>query len=133
MIAAFNPILTKADFLKHKSVKGHYVNRTLSLVWFLIWFAVEFLKANLNIAWAILTRPNSKITPNIFTINVTDLTSLEILILSQCITLTPGTTTIKISEDQNKIYIHAFDGEDVTEERQNIETNMLKKILAFTR
>lgn len=133
MIAAFRPILQKGDFLKHQPPKKDYVLRTVNLIVFSIWFFFEFLKANLNIAWAILTRPNSKITPNIFTIDVTNLTSLEILLLTHCITLTPGTTTIKISEDQNTVYVHAFDGDEIKEERDAIENKLMKRILAFTR
>jgi multicomponent Na+:H+ antiporter subunit E len=134
MIAAFKPVFNDSIYIKKRFYKNSdYIRKSLCFIYFGIWFMFAFLTSNIKIAWAVMTRPNHKIQPNIFTINVTDLTTTEIVILSQCITLTPGTTTVKISDDQNILYVHAFDGEETNEERLAIENGLLKKILNFTR
>lgn len=134
MIAILRPIFDEASYIKKHFYKdGTYITKTLHFILFIFWFLKEFLVANIRILWAVLTRPNSKIHPNIFTLDITDLSTFEIIILSQCITLTPGTTTIKVSSDQNTLFVHAFDGEETQQERNSIELGLKKKILSFTR
>jgi len=134
MIAIFKPIFKETSYLKtHFYKSGDYIVKTVNFCYFVVWFVIQFLIANVKIAWAVLTRPKEKIQPSIFTMDVTTLSTFEIVMLSQCITLTPGTTTVQVSDDQNMIYVHAFDGEEVEEERQAIKNGLIKNILRFTR
>lgn len=133
-IAVFKPAFADTRYLKRRSGKGgDYVRRTLWFCYFIFWFGYQFLKSNLKIAWAVLTRPNSTIHPGIFTFNVKNLSTFEIIMLSQCITLTPGTITIKVEDDQNAIYVHAFHVEEVGSEREFLQHELVKNILRFTR
>lgn len=134
MIAILKPVFRETSYLKtHFYKSSDYIKKTLNFSYFVIWFIIQFLIANIKIAWAVLTRPKNKIQPSIFTMDVTNLSTFEIVMLSQSITLTPGTTTVQVSDDQNTIYVHAFDGEEVEEERQAIQNGLIKNILRFTR
>jgi multisubunit Na+/H+ antiporter MnhE subunit len=110
-----------------------YIRRTLGFLRFVFKFLSAFLKANMAIASSILIKTNHEINPNIITYGVSDLSKSEILVLSHCITLTPGTTTIDISQDLKQIYIHAFDASDPALVRKQIENDLKLPILEFMR
>lgn len=134
MIAIFRPVFKNVDYLKKTFYKNtDYVLKTIRFLYYVFYFLKEFIVANMTIAWAVLTKSNSSLTPNIITLDVTDLTTFEVIMLSQCITLTPGTTTIAVSDDQNTLYVHAFDASDPDAARLAIENTLKKEILRFTR
>ncbi|MBU0505228.1 MAG: Na+/H+ antiporter subunit E [bacterium] len=134
MIWIFKSVFQNVHYLKKRFFKDpDYVKKTVRFLYYVIYFLKEFIVANVKIAWAVLTMPNRKIDPNIITLDVTDLTTFEIIMLSQCITLTPGTTTVMVSDDQNTLYVHAFDAKDPDKARQEIENGLKKEILRFTR
>jgi multicomponent Na+:H+ antiporter subunit E len=57
----------------------------------------------------------------------------EILLLSHCITLTPGTLTVDVARDLHRLRLHVFDGRNVEAVIEEIRTGLEKPILAFTR
>ena len=121
----------------HKKVKeshaSNYFKRMLSFFRFSLWFFVEFLKANLNVAIKVLSCPNHQLHPHILKVGVKDLTSFEIVFLAQCITITPGTTTVKISDNQHILYFHALDATDTKKVWESVDKNLKPRILNFTR
>ncbi len=110
-----------------------YVRRCLAFLWFVLVFLREFLVANVTVAAAVLFRSRESIHPNFLTYDVTQLTRGEILLLSYCITLTPGTTTVDVSPDFNTLTIHALDADQPDQVRAAIDRSLKKSILAFTR
>ena len=59
---------------------------------------------------------------------------LEITVLANSITLTPGTITVHVEPAQRTIIIHAIDvGQDPEDVRQSIKTTLEANILRFTR
>ncbi|MDD4362754.1 MAG: Na+/H+ antiporter subunit E [Atribacterota bacterium] len=88
--------------------KGHY--RLLNpLKWgiFLIYlfgpFLVALIKANIDVAYRVIT---GKINPGIVKISPNLKTDAGITMLSNSITITPGTLTVDIDEKSNDLYIH---------------------------
>lgn len=71
--------------------------RFIRLPRFLMWFIWEMLRANWQVAADILT-PGSSLTPAIVAYQTRGLTPKEVTVLSNLITLTPGTMTIDIDE-----------------------------------
>lgn len=69
----------------------------LHLPGFLGWFVVEMLKANWQVAADILT-PGSALNPAIVSYRTRSSTSTELTVLSNLITLTPGTLTVDVDE-----------------------------------
>ncbi len=110
-----------------------YFRRILAFVYFLGYFLIIFVKANVSIGAAILFQSIECMEPNIISMDVSDLEKWEIILLSQCITLTPGTTTIEITKDLKIIYIHAFDAKDPKKVIKSIEKSLKNPILRFTR
>lgn len=86
--------------------------RILNLIIFIPVYIWELIKANFSVAIKSLS-PKLNINPGIVKIE-TDLNSdYGLAMLSNCITLTPGTITMDIYEEDNKnfMYIHWIDAE----------------------
>lgn len=98
--------------------------RFINLIVFIPVYVWELIKANFSVAIKALS-PNLNINPGIVKIT-TDLQSdYGLAMLSNCITLTPGTITMDIYEDgnENAIYIHWIDAttEDTKEASEIIK------------
>ncbi len=111
----------------------NYVRRVFAFFRFVLIFSREFLLSNVVMAHAVLFRDRDSIHPNYLTFDTSGMRPFEVLLLSHCITLTPGTTTIDITEDHSTIIFHSFDADDPAAVRKGIEDNLKKHILAFTR
>jgi multicomponent Na+:H+ antiporter subunit E len=110
-----------------------YIRRSLALVRFLVAFVREFLISNWIMARAVLFGRKQDLYPNLLTYDVSGLTPFEVLVLSHCITLTPGTTTVGVSEDWSRLTLHAFDARDPAQVRASIDRSLRAPLLAFTR
>lgn len=109
-----------------------YVRRVLGFFRFLAVFAWEFLVANLGVTAMALWKPRSEIHPDFLTMSLRGLNKLELLILTHCVTLTPGTTTVEISPDRKVLMFHAIDAVHKKEVRRQIR-RLRKSLLGFTR
>lgn len=123
LLAAFKPVAGSHD----------YIRRSVAFIRFLGRFACEFLVANAKVAWAVLARSRRSFHPDFLSYDVTGLTRPEILLLSYCVSLTPGTTTVEISEDFSSLTLHALDADRPDEVRAAIDHRLKGPILAFTR
>jgi multicomponent Na+:H+ antiporter subunit E len=112
---------------------GTYIRRTLGFVRFVGIFTRAFVTSCWSIARAALFAKIAPIQPMLITYNVRGLTRLEILLLSHCISLTPGTTTVEISPDFTRFVLHVFDTHDPNAVRREIDETLRRGILAFTR
>jgi multisubunit Na+/H+ antiporter MnhE subunit len=110
-----------------------YVRGSLAFAWFVLVFTREFLVANVKVAWAVLFRRRAALHPNFITYDVAGLTPFEILLLSYCISLTPGTTTVQVSEDFQTLILHALDADAPDAIRAGIDRTLKRGILSFTR
>jgi len=69
---------------------------------------IELLKAT----WATLRAvysPRGSVCPAILAVPVEEKSPLGITVFANMITLTPGTTTLDVSEDSTLLYVHALD------------------------
>mgnify|MGYP005838239595 CR=1 FL=1 len=112
---------------------GDYIRRIYALGRFLLVFAAEFLAANLNMVWIVLFRAKASLYPNFITYDVTGLKPFEILLLSYCISLTPGSTTVQVSDDFKTLVLHTLDVRDAAAVRARLDRVLKQGILSFTR
>lgn len=112
---------------------GDYVRRSLGLVRFAVRFAAVFLRASAAIFFLILFRPRRAMRPGFLEYDVDGLTRAEVLILAQSISLTPGTTTVEISDDFSTLVLHAIDAADAAVVRRDIDRHLREPLLEVTR
>lgn len=100
---------------------------------FVLRFLRELLVANFQLARAVLFVKSEDFAPGFVDYPVAGLSKLEILILSHCITLTPGTTTVEISADFTQLTVHAFDARDPAATIEAIHRGLELPLLEWTR
>lgn len=80
----------------------------LKLVWL---FLYELVLSALRVARDVLT-PKMRFRPGIIGVPLTVEDDVQITLLANLITLTPGTMSVDVSTDKTTLYVHAMHGDD---------------------
>jgi multicomponent Na+:H+ antiporter subunit E len=110
-----------------------YFSRVAGTARFVVIFLREFIVANFEMLHIVLFRSREDLHPKLFTLDVRGMKPWEILLLSQCISLTPGTTSVQIEDDFETLVIHALDAEDTDQLRQKIDRTLRRAVLGMSR
>lgn len=94
---------------------GTYFVGLVRIALLIVYFLKELVLSSIRVAWAVIT-PNRNISPRILEMPLDVKSDLEILLVANLITLTPGTLTLDVSEDRSRLYVHAMFAEDPTAE-----------------
>jgi multicomponent Na+:H+ antiporter subunit E len=117
-----------------KTSTGHsWPARVVGFLAFCFHFSRELVMANIAIAKSVLFQKRADLAPGFLTYPLKGLSHFEILLLTHTITLTPGTTSVKVSDDFSELLIHAFDARDPDGVRASIKNGLETPILAWTR
>lgn len=95
-------------------------------------FAWELLVANLRIAYEVVT-PSHNMKPGVVAIPLDVETDVEITLLANLITLTPGTLSLDVSDDRRVLYIHAMYVDDADKLRLSIKDGFEKRVMELLR
>ena len=109
----------------HDSLK--YFIKAPQVIRFIFYFIWELIKANLQVAYEIIT-PNYSMRPGVIAIPLDIKTDAEITLLANLITLTPGTLSLDVSDDQQTLYIHAMYVDDLETFRRSIKDGFEKRV-----
>jgi multicomponent Na+:H+ antiporter subunit E len=109
-----------------------YFKRFIKICFLVLLFIKELLLANWQVV-KLVYKPKLNVQPGIFALPTELKTNWEITLLANLITLTPGTLSVSVSNDNNHIYIHAMDIPDVEESIQVIKETFEKAIMEVTR
>lgn len=101
-----------------------WLRRLVYLGLFLAYFTWELVQANLRVAYDVLTVKDF-MRPGILAIPLEARTNLEITLLANLISLTPGTLSLDVSSDRRVIYVHAMYLEEPAEFKQ-FEARLLR-------
>ncbi|WP_121665889.1 Na+/H+ antiporter subunit E [Mesonia aquimarina] len=102
------------------------------LIAFIFFFLFELIKANLQVAFDVVTK-KFYMTPGIVKVPLEAETNLEISLLANLITLTPGTLSLDVSEDRKVLYVHAMYVTDKEEFIKDIKNGFERKLLEILR
>jgi multicomponent Na+:H+ antiporter subunit E len=91
-------------------------------------FLVELAKSAWKVT-ALVLSPRLRVQPGIFAFPLTVTSDVEITLLANLITLTPGTLSVDVSEDRKTLYVHALDCSDPEGARRDIAEGFERKIL----
>jgi multicomponent Na+:H+ antiporter subunit E len=93
--------------------------------------ALLFLKELLLSAWKVallVASPKLDAKPGIFALPLDLESDIEITMLANMITLTPGTLSVDVTEDRKTLYVHAIDCSDPDGTRRDIKDGFERKI-----
>lgn len=105
-----------------------YPRRLPRTIYFLLYFIEELVKSNLKVAIDIIT-PTFMGRPGVIGLELDAKTNLEITLVANVISLTPGTLSLDVSADKKILFVHAMyliDEEKVRAELKNLEQRLLK-------
>jgi multicomponent Na+:H+ antiporter subunit E len=103
ILSLISGFISHATFIKKDMRMANPIRWILFLVYLIGPFFVSLAKANLDVAYRVLT---GKINPAIVKISPDLETDLGITMLANSITLTPGTLSVDVDEEQKNLYIH---------------------------
>lgn len=86
---------------------GHVLARAPFLAWFLVVFLRELVRANLRVAWEVLT-PGFSMQAGIVRVPTHCRSEWEMLLLANTITMTPGTLSLEVDTDNWELYVHTL-------------------------
>lgn len=102
------------------------------LISFFFYFIYELIKANIQVAHDVVT-PKFYMKPGIVAYPLDAKSDLEITILANVISLTPGTLSLDVSDDKKILYIHAMYVSNKEEFIEDIKKGFERRILSITR
>ena len=100
--------LIAGRFLIAGHQQKHLLRRWLLALLYFVKFLWEMVKANVHVAYLVL-HPNVPIKPGIVKIKTNLTKDAAITVLTNSITLTPGTLTVDVNEEKGEIYVHWID------------------------
>ncbi|TKC15473.1 Na+/H+ antiporter subunit E [Robertmurraya kyonggiensis] len=109
-----------------------YVGKVIAVIKLLFIFLRELVLSNISVLKVVL-KPKLDMRPGIFAYETILKKDWEITVLSNLITLTPGTLVVDVSDDNKTLYIHAMDIADVDEAITSIKESFEKAILEVSK
>ena len=105
-----------------------YTSRLPRLIRFIFFFFKELLMANMRVAFDIIT-PVWHMKPGVIALPLEARTEMEITMVANIISLTPGTLSLDVSDDRRVLFIHAMfldDEQSVRDDLKEMERRVLE-------
>jgi len=102
---------------------------------FFVYLVWQIILSNIQIAWLII-QPKLKLDPGIVGVPLILSSGLEITILASAITLTPGTISVELEQDEdgnNVLFVHNLTVHDPVAYRESVHQGFERMILRITR
>lgn len=100
--------------------------RPVRSLWFLAYFLVKVVQANVILAWEVVT-PGNTIEPGILAIPLRDCSDALVTLIANAFTLTPGSLSIEVTRDSGTndggaatIYVHVLHLHDPEQVRDDL-------------
>lgn len=117
---------------RHDSHDQRYFFRVPKVLSFLLYFIVQMIKANVQVAYDVMT-PKYFMKPGVVKYPLNARTEMEINMLTTMISLTPGTLILDISEDKKSLYIHVMYLNNPEKFVNEMKTGLERRLLEILR
>lgn len=112
--------------------ESSYFEKVGQVLAFALFFLKELILANLRMAVNVLT-PTARLHPGVVAVPLEAKTDLEITLLANFITLTPGSFSLDVSDDRKVLYVHAMNVDDPVQFRHEIKEGFERRLLGVLR
>jgi multicomponent Na+:H+ antiporter subunit E len=109
-----------------------YFRKVRQAVGFVGYFIRELVLANLRLAFDVVT-PGFHMRPGVVAVPLDAKTDLEITLLANLITVTPGSFSLDVSDDRTVLYVHAMYVDDPEAYRRTIKDGYERRVLELLR
>lgn len=114
------------------SSDNKYFKMLPRIIAFIFFFLYELIKANIQVAFDVIT-PKFYMTPGIVRVPLDAKTDLEITLLANLISLTPGTLSLDVSDDKKVLYVHSMYIANEEEFIHSIKSGFERRLLSILR
>ena len=111
---------------------SRYALRFLGAIGLIVFFLRELLLSSVRVAIDVL-RPTFTMRPAIIQVPLDVQDDVQITMLANLISLTPGTLSVDVSDDKRNLYVHAMYGDDPDAEVKRIKHSFERRILEVFR
>lgn len=94
----------------------------------IVLFHYELIVSSIQVVWDVIT-PSHRARPAIIDVPLSVTSDAGILLVTNLISLTPGTLSLDISDDRRTLKVHAMFGDDPDAIRRDIKTGMEKWVI----
>jgi multicomponent Na+:H+ antiporter subunit E len=112
--------------------KHSYFQKTIQIVSFALYFTKELIVSSWRVACDVV-KPLPQMRPGVIGIPLAAETDLEITMLANIISLTPGTLSLDVSPDRKTLYIHAMYVVNPDDLRKEIKDGLERRLLEVLR
>ena len=110
----------------------HYCRKIFLIARFIGHYIYDLVKTALLIAWDVLTVKDYH-QPGFIDVPLDATSDLEISLIANLITFSPGTMVIGLSPDKKTMHVHVMFLEDTTQAIEDIKQNVEKRVLEVLR
>ncbi|MEA2067861.1 MAG: Na+/H+ antiporter subunit E [Verrucomicrobiota bacterium] len=112
--------------------KSSYFQKTMQGIRFTLFFTKELIVSSWRVAIDVV-KPLPLMRPGVVGIPIDAETDLEITMLANVISLTPGTLSLDVSKDRKTLYIHAMYVINPDDLRKEIKDGLERRLLELLR
>lgn len=106
--------------------------RPIYAIWLFIVFLWDLLSSSIQVAIAVLL-PGDRTKPRLVSVPLRARSDLEITLIANFISLTPGTLSIDVNEDRDTLLVHdLFAGESGDETRAGVRDGIEARVIRAT-
>lgn len=109
-----------------------YGARFWHLLSFLAFYLRELVMANIRVAFDVVT-PRHRAKPGVVAVPLEAASDLEITLLANLITMTPGSLTLDVSDDRRVLYVHSMFVGDPEVFRRRLKETFERRVLEMLR
>ncbi|MFQ6550204.1 Na+/H+ antiporter subunit E [Aestuariibius sp. 2305UL40-4] len=100
-----------------------YFLRTYHWIRLIVMFHYELIVSSLSVVWDIVT-PRHRAKPDVIEVPLDVTTDAGILLVTNLISLTPGTLSLDVAPDRKTLLVHAMFAEDPDKIRNDLKNGM---------
>jgi multicomponent Na+:H+ antiporter subunit E len=111
---------------------ARYFQRLPKVLRLMVYFVKELFVSNFRVMWDVIT-PRHISRPGIIGVPLEAETGLEIMLVANLVSLTPGTLSVDVSDDKKILYVHVMFLEDVEQTIRSIKDGLERRVLEVMR
>jgi multicomponent Na+:H+ antiporter subunit E len=109
-----------------------YFGKLLEALRFTAFFVFELVLSNLRVAWDVVT-PKAYRRPGVVAVPLEEASDVEITVLANLVTLTPGSLSLDVSPDRRHLYVHSMFVRNPELTRSDIKKGFERRVLELFR
>jgi multicomponent Na+:H+ antiporter subunit E len=111
---------------------SRYFKRVFTILRLMVFFIKALFVSNLRVLWDVVT-PSHISRPGIIRLPLDARTDMEIMLVANLISLTPGTLSIDLSENRHWLYVHVMFLDNVDAARRELKEGLEQRVLEVLR